>query len=86
MSPDDQSPDPQDLVQHYQELVTQYEALDEEIDALLMLHGGRTEDMPYVDLARYRVLARKRDELESEIRAIEQQLSLDDDAETGETP
>lgn len=76
--------DPRNLVQHYQALVARYEALDEEIDALLMLHGGHTEDMPYVDLARYRKLARERDDLESEIRAVEQQLNLNDDATTGE--
>lgn len=76
--------DPRNLVQHYQALVAHYEALDEEIDALLMLHGGHTEDMPYVDLARYRKLARERDDLESEIRAVEQQLNLNDDATTGE--
>ncbi|MFN8378571.1 MAG: hypothetical protein U0452_07855 [Anaerolineae bacterium] len=80
------TPDARDLVQHYQALVARYEALDEEIDALLMVHGGHTEDMPYIDLARYRKLARERDELESEIRELEQQLNLDDDTSAGETP
>ncbi|MBL8147833.1 MAG: hypothetical protein JNL34_15755 [Anaerolineae bacterium] len=77
-------PDPRNLVQHYQALVARYEALDEEIDALLMMHGGHTEDMPYIDLAHYRKLARERDELESEMRAVEQQLNLNDEASTGE--
>ncbi len=73
-----------DLVQRYQALVTRYEALDEEIDALLMSHGGHTEDMPFLDLARYRKLARERDELESEIRELEQQLNLDDESTVGD--
>lgn len=78
--------DPRGLVQQYQALVAHYEALDEEIDALLMAHGGHTEDMPYIDLARYRRLARERDDLESEIRDLEQQLNLDDESSAGETP
>lgn len=85
MSPGDSgAPDSGDLVQRYQAHVGRYEALDEEIDALLMLHGGHTEDMPFLDLARYRKLARERDELESEIRALEQQLNLDDESPAGD--
>ncbi len=40
-----------------------YEALDEEIDTLIMAHGGTSEQMPPEDLERYRELARQRDEL-----------------------
>lgn len=76
--------DPRGLVQQYQALVARYEALDEEIDALLMAYGGHTEDIPFIELARYRKLARERDDLESEMRELEQQLNLDDDASTGE--
>lgn len=87
MTPDESGhPDPRDLVQQYQAQVARYEALDEEIDALLMAYGGHTEDLPPADLRRYRDLARERDDLESDLRALEQQLNLDDDPPTGETP
>jgi hypothetical protein len=86
MPADDQAADPRGLIEHYQALVARYEALDEEIDALLMAYGGHTEDLPDSDLRRYRDLARERDDLESDLRALEQQLNLDDDSPTGETP
>ncbi len=78
--------DSRSIIEHYQALVARYEALDTDIDALLMAHGGHTEDMPAVDLNRYRALARERDDLESEIRTVEQQLNLDDESDAGEMP
>jgi hypothetical protein len=63
----------------YQKLVLRYEALDEEIDALIMAHGGTSEKMPPDDLTRYRALARERDELQNEMRMLEHQLRLDDE-------
>ena len=61
-------------VQEYRKLVLLYEALDAEIDKLIMAHGGRSEDMPPDDLNRYRELARKRDEVQNDIRVMEQEL------------
>ena len=68
-------------VQYYRKVVLQYEALDKEIDTLIMKHGGTSDQMPPEDLERYRALARQRDELHNEMRAIEQQLLDDDDME-----
>lgn len=65
-------------VQRYRKMVLLYEALDEEIDQLIMAHGGGTERMSEADLTRYRELARKRDEVLNEMRILEQELRLDD--------
>jgi hypothetical protein len=87
MPPDDGGEQEQrSLVAGYQALVIRYEALDTEIDDLLMAHGGHTEDLPTIDLRRYRALARERDEVESEMRILEQQLNLDEDSSAGELP
>lgn len=84
MRPANSSHDSRGLIEQYQALVARYEALDAEIDDLLMAHGGHTEDLPAADLRRYRALARERDDLESDMRALEQQLNLDDDSTSGE--
>jgi len=68
-------------VQYYRKVVLMYEALDEEIDSLIMAHGGTSDKMPPADLERYRDLARQRDELLNEMRAIEQKLLADDEME-----
>ena len=68
-------------VQYYRKVVLMYEALDEEIDALIMAHGGTSDQMPWEDLRRYRDLARQRDELLNEMRTLEQQLLTDDELE-----
>ncbi len=65
-------------VQHYRKLVLIYESLDAEIDELIMAHGGGTEKMPPEILVRYRTLARKRDEIQNEMRQLEQDLLADD--------
>jgi hypothetical protein len=69
-------------VQYYRKVVLMYEALDEEIDTLIMAHGGTSEKMPPEDHERYRGLARQRDELLNEMRTIEQKLLADDELET----
>ncbi len=61
-------------VMEYRKLVLLYEAIDAEIDKLIMMHGGRSEDLPDADRERYRDLARKRDDLQNEMRAMEQRL------------
>jgi hypothetical protein len=61
-------------VQEYRKLVLIYEALDSQIDALIMAHGGASEKMPEDVRARYKELARKRDDIQNEMRLLEQQL------------
>ncbi len=69
-------------VQYYRQVVLKYEALDEEIDTLIMAHGGTSDGMSTKDLEHYRDLARQRDELLNEMRTIEQKLLADDEMET----
>lgn len=71
-------------VQRYQQIVLQYEALDEQIDALIMEYGGGSENMPPDAYARYRDLARQRDELFNEMRELEQLLDIDEDTNVSE--
>ena len=74
----DENGDSLALVQKYQTLVLEYEALDKEIDALIMAHGGSSEKMPPEDLERYRDLARKRDDLQGEMHELEMELNIDE--------
>ena len=69
-------------VQQYRKLVLVYEALDEEIDQLIMANGGHTEDMSPDMLDRYRSLARRRDDVQNDMRNLEQELQIDDDDST----
>lgn len=69
-------------VQKYRKLVLVYEALDEEVDKLIMSNGGHSEDMSNEALARYRELANRRDEVQNEMRALEYELRIDDEDET----
>lgn len=71
-------------VQRYKDIVLQYEALDEEIDALIMQYDGMSENMPPDAYSRYRDLARQRDELFNEMRTLEQQLDIGQDSEHSE--
>lgn len=75
----DNERDPKQQAEHYQRIVLQYEQLDEEIDALLTAHQGRSERLSPADHTRYRALARQRDELYNEMRALEQLLLSDDE-------
>jgi hypothetical protein len=74
-------PDNNDLnsLQNYRDLVLAYEAANAEINALFQIHQGGTETMTDAELAHYRELQQRRDELFNEIRVLEQQL-LDDDS------
>lgn len=74
----DENGDSLALVQKYQALVLEYEALDKEIDALIMAHGGSSEKMPPEDLERYRDLARKRDDVQGEMHELEMELNIDE--------
>ncbi|MFQ3566526.1 MAG: hypothetical protein SNJ59_05970 [Aggregatilineales bacterium] len=66
-------------IQRYRDLVLAYEQLDEQIDQFLMASGGTTERMSTDVVARYREMARQRDELLNEMRALENELQIDDD-------
>lgn len=65
------------LVQRYRELVGDYETLDKRIDDLIMRHDGGTESMSEADFEAYRELARRRTEVQNEMRVLEQQLEID---------
>ena len=77
----DVSDDSQDKLKRYREIVLQYEQLDEEIDALIMASDGIPDQMSSEDRARYRDLARRRDEIQNEMRWLESQLMDDDETE-----
>lgn len=68
-------------VQNYRKIVLLYEALDEEIDKLIMEHDGSMENMSEEVRDRYRQLARQRDELHNEMRVMEMRLLDEDDEE-----
>ena len=74
----DETENPLELVQKYRKLVLVYEALDKEIDALIMAHGGSSEKMPPEDLERYRNLARQRDDVQGEMHELEMELNIDE--------
>ena len=74
----DETENPLALVQKYRKLVLVYEALDKEIDALIMAHGGSSEKMPSEDLERYRNLARQRDDVQGEMHELEMELNIDE--------
>lgn len=65
------------LVQRYRALVEDYESLDKRIDELIMRHDGGTESMSEDDFETYRALARRRTEVQNQMRLLEQQLEID---------
>jgi len=69
-------------VQQYRKLVLVYEALDEEIGQLILASGGHTDQMSPETMARYRNLARRRDDVENDMRSLEQELQIDDEDST----
>jgi hypothetical protein len=85
MATDDSNRKPVDLkqVERYRQLVLEYEALDEQIDALLASHNGATEKMSDEDFESYRNLAHRRDYVYNQMKAMEQ-LVLGDDADDSE--
>ncbi|MGJ3238205.1 MAG: hypothetical protein ACFE0Q_05815 [Anaerolineae bacterium] len=64
-------------ITRYNELVQAYEALDEQIDALLHAHHGHSENMSDASRTQYRELARQRDDLFNQMRTMEQTLFAD---------
>lgn len=68
-----------DQVQEYRRLMLEYEGLDEQVDALLAQYNGATENMPDEEYERYRELARRRDSVYHQMKALEGQLFPDDD-------
>lgn len=68
-----------ELVQQYNKLVLEYEALDEKIDNLIMANDGGTEHMSETDVKQYRQWAQQRTEILNEMRILEQQLQMDDE-------
>ena len=77
----DKNTDALNEVRNYRKMVLIYEALDEQIDKLIMENGGTSDKMPPEAIERYRDLARKRDDVLNEIRVMEQKLQLDDETE-----
>lgn len=75
----DQPGDSFDKVRQYRELVLQYEKIDEEIDTLIMAVDGVPDKLSSTNRERYRALANRRDELQNEMRWLEQQLMAEDD-------
>lgn len=75
----DNTHEPLALVQRYQGLVLTYEALDKEIDTLIMAHGGSSEKMPPEELEHYRDLARQRDDIQGEMHELELELDIDEE-------
>jgi cell division protein FtsB len=67
-------------LQDYRNLVLQYEDANAQINALFQVHQGGTETMTDDELAHYRKLQHRRDELFNEMRVLEQEL-LDEDAQ-----
>lgn len=76
--PDQTPTDDKTRVALYQNLVLEYEKLDEQIDNLLMRNNGHTEGMSDADYRTYRELAERRDEIHNQIQALENRL-LDDE-------
>ena len=74
----DSDQDVLEQMQIYRRVVELYEALDEEIDALIMRYDGATENMPAEELHHYRQLAERRDDAYSQMRGLEQNLLSDD--------
>jgi hypothetical protein len=62
----------------YNRLLSRYEELGREISVLLKLGGGDTAKLRADKLAAYRQLARERDDIASEMRMLEQLLSMDE--------
>lgn len=78
MTMPDQTDDMMGQVHAYREKVATYEALRQQIHSLLSAYGDDADGMTPDDMARYRALARQRDEALNEMRWLEQKL-LDED-------
>ena len=71
------SDDMRQQVARYKELVAKYEALDEQIDALIEEHQGHSENFSDETRERYLKMARERDEIQNLMREMEQELFKD---------
>jgi len=65
-------------VEKYNELVNQYQKLDDQIDTLLTNHYGHTSAINDDVMQQYRHLARQRDDIVNAMRQLEQLLFVDD--------
>lgn len=61
-------------VTRYNELVQHYHELDEQIDTLLEVYQGHSENMTDDSRQTYRQLAHQRDDILNEMRELEQVL------------
>lgn len=68
------SEDMRQQVSEYNNLVQQYHTLDEEIDDLLLLCQGQSENMSDESRQQYRKLAHQRDIIFNQMRTMEQSL------------
>ena len=72
-----------DLVVQYKQLVERYEALNKEIDAFLdSAHQADGKELSLEHLRHYRDMQRARDEVFSEMRALQQRLMTDETTTT----
>jgi uncharacterized protein YdcH (DUF465 family) len=71
------SEDMRQQVARYKELVAKYEALDEQIDALIEAHEGHSENFSDGVREQYLSLARERDDVQNLMREMEQELFKD---------
>lgn len=62
------------LIEQYKLLVARYEALSQEIDDFLTAARRDGKALDPDEMQRYRAIARERDELFSEMRAMQRQL------------
>lgn len=76
---DDESSNVLSEVQEYRKIVLMYEAVDAEIDRLIMAHNGSSENLSAADRERYIHLAHQRDELFNEMHLLERRLLSEDD-------
>ncbi len=65
----------------YQQLVEQYEALNDRIQTMLDNVGGDTRKFAPEEFQQYRQIARQRDEIFNEVRVLQQQW-MDEDTRT----
>ncbi|GEM_PF-2234176 len=72
-----------DLVDQYKQLVERYETLNQEIDAFLdSAHQADGKELSLAHLRQYRDMQRSRDEVFSEMRALQQRLMTDETTAT----
>jgi len=73
-APPDLPSEPAARAAEYNKASLEFEALDQQIDALLQLHGGHSEDLSDEEFVRYRELADLRDLIYNRMKALERSL------------